>query len=69
MGPDRKAKIARILGYVCVAAGALNLVLAGILTLRGQTQVTFPLLGTGFGALTVGIIMLTRGKQRSKSGG
>ena len=69
MTPEQKAKTARILGYICVVTGALNLVLAGILTLRGQTQVTFPLLGTGFGALTVGIIMLTRGKQRSKSGG
>lgn len=69
MDADRKTKIGRILGYVCVAVGALNLVLAGILTLRGQTQAIFPLLGTGFGALTVGIIMLTLGKQQSKSGG
>lgn len=69
MDPDRKAKIARILGYVCVAAGAFNLVLAGILMLRGQTEVRYPLLGTGFGALTGGIIMLALGKQRSGSGG
>jgi hypothetical protein len=69
MDPDRKAKIARILGYVCVAAGALDLVLAGILMLRGQTEVRYPLLGAGFGALTGGIIMLALGKQRSGSGG
>ena len=69
MDPDRKAKIARILGYVCVAAGAFNLVIAGILMLRGQTEVRFSLLGTGFGALTGGIIMLALGKQRSGSGG
>lgn len=69
MDPDRKAKIARILGYICVAAGAFNLVIAGILMLRGQTEVRYPLLGTGFGALTGGIIMLALGKQRSGSGG
>ena len=69
MNPDQKARTARILGYICVAVGALNLVLAGILTLRGQTQVEFALLGTGFGALTCGIIVLTLGKQLSKSGG
>ncbi|NIN71388.1 MAG: hypothetical protein GTO46_05520 [Gemmatimonadetes bacterium] len=69
MDPDRKAKMARILGYVCVAVGALNLVLAGILALRGQTPVRWPLVGTGFGALTGGIIMLTLGYQRPKPGG
>ncbi len=69
MDPDRRARTARILGYICVVAGALNLVLAGMLALRDQTQVGFPLLGTGVGALTVGIIMLTRGKQRPKSAG
>ncbi len=68
MDPERKTKIARILGYVCVAAGALNLVLTGILTLRGQTLAGFALLG-GFGALTCGIIVLTLTKQLSKSGG
>jgi hypothetical protein len=69
MDPDRKAKIGRILGYVCVAAGALDLVLAGILMLRGQTEVRYPLLGTGFGALTGGIILLALGRQRPRSGG
>jgi uncharacterized integral membrane protein len=69
MGPERRAKTARILGYICVVVGALNLVLAGTLALRDQTQVEFPLLGAGLGALTLGIIMLTLGKQRSKSGG
>jgi len=69
MAADRRAKTARILGYICVVAGALNLVLAGMLPLRDQTQVEFPLLGAGLGALTLGIIMLTLGKQRSKSGG
>jgi len=69
MTPDQKAKTARILGYICVVTGALNLVLAGTLALLGETQVGFPLLGTGVGALTVGIIILTRGKQKPESGG
>lgn len=69
MGPDRKAKTARILGYICVVVGALNLVLAGMLALRDETLVEFPLLGAGLGALTLGIIMLYLGKQRPKSGG
>ena len=69
MDPERKAKTARILGYICVVAGAMNLVIAAMLILRGQQQVGFPLLGSGFGALTVGIIILTRRKQRSESEG
>jgi hypothetical protein len=63
MNPDQKARFARILGYICVAAGTLNLVLAGILLFRDGTQVGWPLLGTGVGALTVGLILLTRQKQ------
>ena len=69
MTPDQKAKTARILGYICVVAGALNLVLAGTLALRGETQVGFSLLVAGVGALTVGVIILTRGKQKPESGG
>jgi len=69
MGPDRKTKAARILGYICVVAGALNLVLAGVLVLRDQTLMGFPLLLSGVGALTLGIIVLTRGEQKSRSGG
>jgi hypothetical protein len=68
MESDRKAKAARILGYICVVAGGFNLVLAGILALRDQTQVAFPLLGSGAGALTVGFIVLTLGKQKPTSG-
>ena len=69
MDPDRKTKAAHILGYICVVAGALNLVLASVLVLRDQTQMGFPLLGSGVGALTLGIIVLTRGKQKSGAGG
>jgi hypothetical protein len=52
-----------------VVVGALNLVLAGMLALRDETLVEFPLLGAGLGALTLGIIMLYLGKQRPKSAG
>ena len=69
MNPDRKTKAARIVGYICVVAGALNLVLAGVLVLWDQTQDGFPLVATGSGALTLGIILLTRGKQKSNSKG
>ena len=67
MNPDRKTNAARILGYICVVAGALNLVLAGVLVLWDQTQDVFPVLTTGFGALTLGIILLTLVKQKSNS--
>jgi uncharacterized integral membrane protein len=69
MSPDRRAKTVRMLGYICVVAGALDLVLAGVLALRDQTQAELPLLGAGIGALTLGIIMLALGKQGPKSGG
>ncbi len=64
MNPDKKANLARILGYFCIAVGVLDLVLAGILMLRGRTEVRYPLLGTGFVALTGGIIMVALGKRR-----
>jgi hypothetical protein len=54
MNPDQKAWAARVLGYIRVAVGAVNLALAGILVLRDATQVALPLLGTGIGALTGG---------------
>ncbi len=57
MNPDRKTKAARIVAYFCVVAGALNLVLAGVLVLWDKTQDLFPVLGSGFGALTLGIIL------------
>jgi len=69
MDPDQKVKLARILGYICVLVGAFNLVLAGVLALRDQTQVGFPLLGSGAGALTMGIIMLALARQKPKSEG
>jgi hypothetical protein len=50
MGPDRRAKTARILGHICVVVGAVSLVLAGVLALRDQTEAGFPLLGAGCGA-------------------
>ena len=66
MDSERKQKLARILGYVCLAVGALNVVLAGILMLRDQTQVG-ALLGSGAGALTMGIIMLAVTKRKPDS--
>lgn len=69
MSHDRKAGAARILGYICLLAGASNLVLVGVQALRGQTRLAFPLLGTGMAAVMIGIIMLAQGRQKPTSGG
>ena len=69
MNPDQKARTARILGYICIAVGALNLTLVAVQAARDQTQAGYPLLGTGIAALTLGFIMLTLGKRKSTPGG
>ena len=63
MNADRKAKLARILGYICVAVGALNLTLASVVRPGGAA-----LSATGLSALTVGIIMIVLGKQKPTTG-
>ncbi|MEE9473286.1 MAG: hypothetical protein V3V82_04815 [Acidimicrobiia bacterium] len=63
MDADKKAKFARILGYVCVAVGVLNLSLAVV-----DRPVGSALPVTGLSALTLGIIMIARGKQKPTPG-
>ncbi len=69
MSPDQKARTARILGYICVAVGALNLTLVAVQAAGDQTQAGSPLLVTGVAALTIGFIMLALGKRKSTPGG
>ena len=68
MKPDQKRKLGRYLGYFCVVVGTFNLVLAGILALRDATQVAYPLLGSGLGALTGGFIILAVGRRKPSPG-
>ena len=60
MDSNQKAKAARVLGYICLAVGALNLSMAVVV----WTRMGPSLLATGFGALTMGIIMVSRGRQK-----
>lgn len=67
MSPDRKATTARILGYVCVAVGVLNLVL-GALRATGQRDSGLRLLMTGIAALTIGLILMITSRRKPSSG-
>ena len=69
MTPDQRVRFAHILGYICVVVSALNLVLAAVIALKDRSEVGFSLLGSGAGALTLGIILLALAKQRPKSQG
>ena len=69
MTPDQKAKAARILGYICVVVGVLNLAMTGVDALQGQTEGGFTLLLTGGVALSMGIFMLALGKRKPTSQG
>ena len=68
MDADKKAMMARILGYICLTAGALNLAAAVLLLAQDQTQVGSPLVVTGIVALGMGVIMLSRGRQKPTPG-
>ena len=69
MTPDQKATTARILGYICVVVGVLNLAITGVRALQGQTEGGSPLLVTGVVALSMGIFMLALGKRKPNSQG
>ncbi|MEJ2319514.1 MAG: hypothetical protein P8Y21_09225 [Gemmatimonadales bacterium] len=59
MNADKKAAFARILGYICVAVGVLNLALA-VVDRPGKSALT----ATGLSALMLGIIMIAVGKRK-----
>jgi len=69
MTADQKAKTARILGYICVVVGVLNLAIAVVYALQGQTDGRSPILVTGVVALSMGIFMLALGKRKPTSQG
>ncbi len=64
MDADKKAKAARILGYICLTIGGLNIMLAVVQMAQDRTLTGSPLLITGISALTIGIIMVALGKQK-----
>lgn len=66
---DGKARFARILGYVCIAVGALNVVLVAVGVARGEALLRSPLLITGIVALMMGIFMLALGKRKPSPDG
>ena len=67
MTPDQKAKAARILGYICVVVGVLELAITGVQALQGQTEGGSALLVTGVAALSMGLLMLAPGKRKPTS--
>jgi len=69
MTPDQKAKTARILGYICMVVGVLNLAIIGVHALQGQAERTFHLLVTGVVAVSMGVLMLALGKRKPTSQG
>ena len=66
MTPDQKAKSARILGYICLVVGVLNLAMSGVHALQGQTEGGPPLLVTGVAAVSIGIFTLGKRKPTSQ---
>ena len=60
MDANKKARVARVLGYICITVGTLNL----ILVVAGRTQSGSALLVTGVSALTGGIFMVALGKRK-----
>lgn len=69
MNSVQKVRTARIIGFVCLAVGALNLTITAVHMIRGQPQADTPLLVTGIAALMSGIFMLALAKQKPPSGG
>jgi hypothetical protein len=67
MTPDQKAKSARILGYISVVVGVLNLTIIGVQAFQGEAKGGFPLLITGVTALSMGIFMVALGKRKPTS--
>ena len=69
MNAEQKRRTARILGYICILAGALNLTLTVVKAIQEQTLEGSPLLITGIVALSMGVFMLALGRQKPPSGG
>ncbi len=60
MDSNKKARIARVIGYSCLAVGALNLTLVVV----NRPQSGSALLVTGIAAFSSGIIMVALGRKK-----
>lgn len=60
MDSHNKAKFARVLGYICLAVGALNVALV----VAKPTPTGTALLVTGFSALALGVLMVFLGTRK-----
>ena len=69
MNAEQKTRTARILGYICLFVGTLNLAVAGVHAVREQSLPGLPLLVTGFVSVMMGIFMLALARQKPPSGG
>ena len=69
MNAEQKRKTARILGYICILVGALNLTITAVKASQEQALEGSPLLITGIVAVSMGIFMLALGKQKPPSEG
>ncbi len=61
MDSNKKVTTARVLGYICLAVGALNLIL--VVVDRPESGTT--LLVTGISALSAGIFMVALARKKS----
>ena len=61
MDSSKKAMTARVLGYICLAVGALNLILVVVDRPESGTA----LLVTGISALSIGIFMVALARKKS----
>ena len=68
MNDMKKRRTAKILGYICVSVGALNLTITVVVAIREQMLAGSSLLLTGIGALTTGIILLVLASRKLPSG-
>ena len=68
MHSDKKAKVARVLGFVCLGAAAVT-GLVVVASLVSGRAVELPLVASGLGAFTMGIIMLAQARRRSPPDG
>ena len=69
MSPEQKIRTARILGYVCLFVGVLNLSIVGAHAVRELTFAGLPLFVTGIVSVMMGIIMLGLARQKPPSRG
>ena len=61
MDSNKKATFARVLGYICLAVGALNLIFVVVDRPESGTA----LFVTGISALSIGIIMIALGRKKT----